>query len=144
MQDNRDIRCVITEPHTDEAVEEFSVVTTAVSTWSRFRLQVRCFRRHRGPDFEYNFDCLARTRLPFLMCFYAADTLHRPDHHQIHPVPLAWCKASAGNQLRSCRLQRRPHQQNVRAQERGRVRVCVYSAGGSFKKHGYDRCKQCR
>ncbi|CAM9776267.1 unnamed protein product, partial [Laminaria digitata] len=39
LKDNRDIRCVITEPHTGEAVEEFSVVTSAVSTWSRFRLQ---------------------------------------------------------------------------------------------------------
>lgn len=41
LKDNRDIRCVVTEPHTGEAVEEFSVVTSAVSTWSRFRLQPR-------------------------------------------------------------------------------------------------------
>lgn len=59
LKDNRDIRCVITEPHTGEAVEEFSVVTSAVSTWSRFRLQPR-----RGINFgpvAFNADSITKT-----------------------------------------------------------------------------------
>lgn len=59
LKDNRDIRCVITEPHTGEAVEEFSVVTSAVSTWSRFRLQPR-----RGINFgpvAFNADSVTKT-----------------------------------------------------------------------------------
>ncbi|CAN0076157.1 unnamed protein product, partial [Hapterophycus canaliculatus] len=58
LKDNRDIRCVITEPHTGEAVEEFSVVVSAVSTWSRFRLQPR-----RGINFgpvAFNADSMAK------------------------------------------------------------------------------------
>ncbi|CAM9160782.1 unnamed protein product, partial [Discosporangium mesarthrocarpum] len=39
LKDNRDIRCVITEPHTGEAVDDFSVSVSTVSTWSHFRLQ---------------------------------------------------------------------------------------------------------
>ncbi len=59
LKDNRDIRCVITEPHTGEAVEEFSVVASAVSTWSRFRLQPR-----RGINFgpvAFNADSMTKT-----------------------------------------------------------------------------------
>ena len=59
LKDNRDIRCVITEPHTGEAVEEFSVVTSAVATWSRFRLQPR-----RGINFgpvAFNADSVTKT-----------------------------------------------------------------------------------
>lgn len=59
LKDNRDIRCVITEPHTGEAVEEFSVVTSAISTWSRFRLQPR-----RGINFgpvAFNADSVTKT-----------------------------------------------------------------------------------
>ncbi|CAM9629632.1 unnamed protein product, partial [Ectocarpus sp. 4 AP-2014] len=59
LKDNRDIRCVITEPHTGEAVEEFSVVASAISTWSRFRLQPR-----RGINFgpvAFNADSMTKT-----------------------------------------------------------------------------------
>lgn len=59
LKDNRDIRCVITEPHTGEAVEEFSVVASAISTWSRFRLQPR-----RGINFgpvAFNADSITKT-----------------------------------------------------------------------------------
>ncbi|CAN0510644.1 unnamed protein product, partial [Ectocarpus sp. 8 AP-2014] len=58
LKDNRDIRCVITEPHTGEAVEEFSVVASAISTWSRFRLQPR-----RGINFgpvAFNADSMTK------------------------------------------------------------------------------------
>lgn len=58
LKDNRDIRCVITEPHTGEAVEEFSVVASAISTWSRFRLQPR-----RGINFgpvAFNADSITK------------------------------------------------------------------------------------
>ena len=39
LKNNRDIRCVVTEPHTGEAVEHFSVSVSVASFFSRIRLQ---------------------------------------------------------------------------------------------------------
>ncbi|CAM9222413.1 unnamed protein product, partial [Heterosigma akashiwo] len=39
LRDNKDLSCLIAEPHTGEVIEEFQVAVTAQSAWSTFRLQ---------------------------------------------------------------------------------------------------------
>ena len=39
MRNNRDIKCVVSEPHTGEAVENFTVSVSVTSHFSRLRLQ---------------------------------------------------------------------------------------------------------